>query len=63
MLAWLQLKVQATSKALNEASGAFSGMDEATMTAYAVGMVGEYLPHAWLARLQETCDVPAGGAS
>lgn len=62
VLAWLQLKAQATATALNEASGAFSSMDESTMTAYSVNMVGEYLPPAWLARFQDACAVPAGGA-
>lgn len=44
---------------LLRSSAAFAALDDASLTAYAVGALGEYLSETWLARLSASCRVPA----
>lgn len=38
-------------------------MDDASLTAYAVGLLGEYLSEAWLQRLCDSCGISLAGAA
>jgi hypothetical protein len=59
VLAWLCCKLRRLRSALAGHSAAHAAMDEASLTAYSVRLLGEYLPEPWLQRLCEACDVPA----
>lgn len=63
LLAWLALKSRALSAALlaGESAASFAAYGEKAMTAYAVGLLGEWLPPPWLARLQTHLGVESGG--
>ena len=51
-LAWLRLKVAQAARALQAAPGAaFANLDDAAITAYAAGLLGESLSPAWAERL------------
>jgi len=54
LLAWLALKMRALSAALlaGESAASFAAYGEKAMTAYAAGLLGEWLPASVLSRLQ-----------
>eukprot|EP00887_Chlorella_sp_A99_P003218 scaffold9.g3218.t1 len=53
-LAWLRCKVGAAAAALRTTHApAFEGMDDAALSAYAAGLMGEYLSRAWRDRLAQ----------
>lgn len=61
VVAWLQVKVQQAKQALRAApSGSFASMEDCALTAYAAGMVGEYLAPPWAAKLAAA--MPAAAA-
>lgn len=59
VLAWLRFKLRRLRAALTEHSAAHAAMDEASLTAYSVRLLGEYLPEPWLQRLCDACHVSA----
>ena len=59
VLAWLRCKLRRLRAALAQHSAAHAAMDEASLTAYSVRLLGEYLPEPWLQRLCDTCHVSA----
>lgn len=61
VLAWLGLKVDQTKAALVEQASGFSGMDPMGLTAYAVGILGEYLSPEWSSKLSKYLGVPQPG--
>ncbi|KAL4447480.1 hypothetical protein ABPG75_004699 [Micractinium tetrahymenae] len=59
VVAWLTLKAQQAKAALQASpSAAFSGMDELAVTAYAAGLLGEYLAQHWQDRLASALQLP-----
>ena len=64
-LAWLRAKVgQAKAALLASPSGAsFASMEEAGLTAYAAGLLGEYLLPGWQARLGKALGLPDEGGA
>ena len=62
VLAWLHCKVRRAAAALRAGGGAFAGMDDAALVAYAAGLLGEWLSPAWLAKLSAAYGLPASGA-
>lgn len=59
VLAWLTLKVQQAKAALQASpTAAFSGMDDVAITAYAAGLLGEYLAQHWQDRLAAALQLP-----
>lgn len=59
VLAWLCCKVKRLRGALLRSSASFGALDDAALTSYAVGALGEYLSDAWLARLSDSCGLAA----
>ena len=62
VLAWLHCKVRRAAAALRIGGGAFAGMDDVALAAYAAGLLGEWLSPAWLAKLSAAYGLPASGA-
>lgn len=60
--AWLHCKVRHTAAALRAGGGAFAGMDDAALAAYAAGLLGEWLSPAWQGKLSAAYGLPASGA-
>ncbi|PRW60264.1 ribonuclease H2 subunit B [Chlorella sorokiniana] len=59
VLAWLRLKVDQAKAAMQASpSAAFSGMDDLGLTAYAAGMLGEYLAQHWQDKLAAALNLP-----
>ncbi|KAL4434615.1 hypothetical protein ABPG77_002738 [Micractinium sp. CCAP 211/92] len=59
VVAWLTLKAQQAKAALQASpSAAFSGMDELAVTAYAAGLLGEYLAQHWQDKLAAALQLP-----
>ncbi|GAB4822260.1 hypothetical protein N2152v2_009306 [Parachlorella kessleri] len=61
VLAWLQRKVDQTKASLlaSPSSGAsFASMESTGLTAYAAGLLGEYLSDGWAKRLQQALCLP-----
>ena len=64
MLAWLRCKLRRLRGALlAKQCKHFAAMDDASLTAYAVGLLGEYLSEAWLQRLCDSCGISLAGAA
>ena len=68
VLAWLSLKAEQTKGALVEQAAGFAGMDALGLTAYAAGILGEYLSQEWSTNLSKYLGLPqpgdnAGGAT
>jgi len=61
-LAWLRCKVAAAAGALRRTGGAFAGMDDAGLAAYAAGLLGEWLAPPWQRRLAAACGAAEHGA-
>ena len=62
VLAWLHCKVRHAAAALRAGGGAFAGMDDAALAAYAAGLLGEWLSPAWQETLSAAYGLPAPGA-
>ena len=64
MLAWLRCKLKRLRGSLLRAGAAYAALDDASLTHYAVGVLGEYLSEAWFTRLCAACGVaPEAGKS
>ncbi|KAL4537198.1 hypothetical protein Ndes2437B_g08347 [Nannochloris sp. 'desiccata'] len=61
VLAWLGLKADQTKAALVEQAAGFAGMDHMGLTAYAVGILGEYLSPEWSNKLSKYLGLPQPG--
>ncbi|KAK9828045.1 hypothetical protein WJX81_004454 [Elliptochloris bilobata] len=61
VLAWLRCKVARAAAALRGSGGAFGGMDDAGLAAYAAGLLGEWLSPAWQRKLAAAYGLPASG--
>jgi ribonuclease H2 subunit B len=61
VLAWLSLKVEQTKAALVEQAAGFAGMDTLGLTAYAAGILGEYLSLEWSSKLSKYLGLPQPG--
>jgi len=61
VLAWLGLKADQTKAALVEQASGFAGMDPMGLTAYAVGILGEYLSPEWSMKLSKYLELPQPG--
>lgn len=61
MLAWLRCKLRRLRGALLDSSANFAAMDDASLTAYAIGLLGEYLSEAWLQQLSDACGISLAG--
>ncbi|KAL4856766.1 Ribonuclease H2 subunit B [Chlorella vulgaris] len=59
VVAWLKLKVEQAMAAMRTSpAAAFSGMDDLSLTAYAAGLVGEYLGQHWQDKLAAALNLP-----
>ncbi|KAK9817138.1 hypothetical protein WJX72_010129 [[Myrmecia] bisecta] len=57
VLGWLCCKVRQTVAALRESGSSYDSMDEPSLQAYAVGLLGEYLSDSWQKRLSDVYQI------
>jgi hypothetical protein len=62
VLAWLRCKLKHLRGALIGSSANYASMDDASLTVYAIGILGEHLSDAWMERLAASCGVSLAGA-
>lgn len=62
-LAWLRLKVAHTKAALAASHTGFAGMEDIGLTAYAAGLLSEYLSPDWSAKLATSLALPNATAA